>query len=366
MDYSVMSSERMPRVLMMAQRYKPYIGGVEKHIEQISETLAERNFEVSILTPMPNPSFPEYEKIGTTEIIRFPKNFERNPFMLLRWFTSRKEKLSKYQIIHCHDFMPILFWATPFRMVLPARPIFATFHGYEWDPVPAHFKYARKVAELLIRGSLCIGSFIGKIYGTKCNASPLGAVARTTKKANGDHHAIYVGRLEPDTPIRGYLEALATVVDEYSLDFDFTVCGDGSLREELETYCKDNRISARFLGNVRNPTQYYLNADIAFAGGFLSILEAMSYGLPVIAYSGTYLKNQYYRSVLSTGGNISIQRTTTGIAREIRRLMESQTLYDHISENAISFAKKNDWNRMADLYEQLWMSTGRHKIPSKD
>jgi glycosyltransferase involved in cell wall biosynthesis len=342
---------------MMAQRYKPYIGGVEKHIEQISETLAERNYDISVLTTAVDTNLPEREKIGVTEIIRFPKNIERNPLMLLKWFASRKKEMSKFQIVHCHDFIPIIFWATPFRMVLPSRSIFATFHGYERDPVPAHFKYIRKGAERLIRGSICIGSFIEEIYGTNCTASPLGAVSRTTMRAKGNHHAIYVGRLEPDTPIRGYIEAVALVAEKHSRDIEFTICGDGNLREELEVHCQDNEIPARFLGNVRDPSQHYLNADIAFAGGFLSILEAMSYGLPVIAYSGTDLKRQYYRSVLTAGGSISIQSTATGVAKEVQRLMESSSLYHHTSESAIDFANKNDWNQMADLYEKLWMSS---------
>ncbi|MCK4819979.1 glycosyltransferase family 4 protein, partial [bacterium] len=350
----IQSSEKMPRVLMMAQRYKPDIGGVEKHIEQISETLADRNYEVTVLTARSDLSLPERERIGATDIIRFPKSIERNPLMLLKWFISKKEILSEFQIVHCHDFIPILLWATPFRMVLPFRPIFATFHGYERDPVPTHFKYIRKGAEQLIRGSLCIGSFIEKVYGTNCNATPIGAVSQTKSKASGRHHVVYVGRLEQDTPILGYIEALATLTEEYALELDFTVCGDGSLKEKLEEYCQDKGITARFLGSVHDPTQYYLNADIALAGGFLSILEAMSYGLPVIAYSGTSLKHQYYKSVLTAGGTISIQSTAAGVAREIGRLMKSRALYQHLSERAVEFAEKNDWNRMANLYVKLW------------
>jgi glycosyltransferase involved in cell wall biosynthesis len=165
---------------------------------------------------------------------------------------------------------------------------------------------------------------------------------------------VYVGRLEPDTPILDYIKAVAIVSEKYALELDFTICGDGSLKEKLEDYCNDNKIPARFLGSVRDPTQYYQNANIALAGGFLSILEAMSFGLPVIAYSGTSLKNQYYRSVLTAGGKISIQTTAAGVAKEIQRLLKSQSLYNHLSERAVSFASKNDWNRMANLYVNLW------------
>ena len=344
----------MLRVLMMAQRYKPYIGGVEKHVEQVAEALARRNCKVTVLTTRPDARLPERERVGATDIIRLPTGIDRNPLLLLKWFASNREMMREFQIVHCHDFVPILLWATPFRMVLPGRPIFATFHGYERDPVPLYFKYIRKIAERLVRGSLCVGSFIERVYGTNCFATPIGAVPQTAKRASGKNHAIYVGRLEPDTPVLEYVEALATVAGESKREMEFTVCGDGSLREKLEGMCQDRGVHARFLGNVRNPEPHYLNADAALAGGFLSVLEAMSYGLPVIAYAGTALKHQYYESVLKAGGKISIQSSAAGVAREMERLLKFPKLHNHLSKRAVDFAEKNDWSRMANLYLNLW------------
>ena len=344
----------MPRVLMMAQRYSPYIGGVERHIERISEILAKSNYQITILTPKINSNLPDSEIIGATEIIRFPNSLQKNPILLLRWFAANKEKMQDFQIVHCHDFVPILFWSTPFRIVFPRRPIYATYHGYERDPVPLYFKFIRKMTELLIRGSLCIGSFIRNIYGTKCNATPLGAVSRAEKRTNENQNLLYVGRLEPDTPILQYLEALTKIKNEDETELKITICGGGSLQRKIEEYCQENGISARLTGKIQDPTQYYLDADIALAGGFLSILEAMSYGLPVIAYSGTPLKQQYYKSVLTAGGKVSIQSTSAGVAREIQRLRRFPALYRSVSEQAVIFAENNNWVRLAETYVRLW------------
>ena len=108
--------------------------------------------------------------------------------------------------------------------------------------------------------------------------------------------------------------------------------------------CKDKGVHARFLENVHDPEPHYLNADVALAGGFLSVLEAMSYGLPVIAYAGTALKYRYYKSVLKAGGMISIQSSASGVAREMERLLNSRSLRDHLSKHAVVFAETNDWN----------------------
>jgi glycosyltransferase involved in cell wall biosynthesis len=262
--------------------------------------------------------------------------------------------LQKYQIVHCHDVLPILLWTPPFRLILPSRPVFATYHGYERDPVPARFRCLRKGSEHLIRGPIGIGSFIERVYGTHCNVFPLGGLRTSGKRATDKNHAIYVGRLESDTPIVSYIDAIKQVRNRENVDLMFTACGEGSLKEELEAYCNDRKIPAEFVGNISNPTQYYLNADVALAGGFLSILEAMSYELPVIAYSGTSLKQQYYKSVLTAGGPISIQSTAAGVAREIERLRGSRSLYNQLSERVVEFAEKNNWNQIVDLYPKLW------------
>jgi glycosyltransferase involved in cell wall biosynthesis len=344
----------MPDVLMMAQRYKPYIGGVEKHIEKVSESLRDRHYDVTVLTTKGTDSLSEFERSEPADIIRFPRAIERDPFRLARWFRSKRQLFQKFEIIHCHDVLSVMLWSPPFRLMFPSRSVFATFHGYERDPVPLRFRLVRKGAEHLIRGSICIGSFIEGAYGTHCNASPLGGVETSGRKASGENHAIYVGRLEDDTPIEGYISAVKHLVKKQRDNLAFTVCGEGSLRKRLETLCREENIPARFTGRVRDSTQHYLAADLALAGGFLSVLEAMSYGLPVIAYSGTSLKQDYYRSVLAAGGPISIQSSPAGVAKEIQRLMDSDSLRQRLSERAIDFAKMNDWNRMADLYVRLW------------
>jgi hypothetical protein len=80
-----------------------------------------------------------------------------------------------------------------------------------------------------------------------------------------------------------------------------------------------------------------------------------------IAYSGTSLKLQHYKSVLIAGGPISIQSTASGVAGEMQRLIGSFSLYQQISERVIEFAKMNDWNQVVKLYPKLWSeSNGFH------
>jgi glycosyltransferase involved in cell wall biosynthesis len=353
-QFSAESRQKMPNVLMVAQKYKPHVGGVEKHIEHVSKYLAMRDYSITLLTTDEDTSLPEHETIGPVDVVRFPSNIQRSPFRLARWFRANRALLQASQLVHCHDFLPILLWMPPLRAILPGRPVFATYHGYEQDPVPPRFRILRRISEHLIEGSICIGSFIGDVYGTRCSFTSLGAVSSSTKRASGHSRVVYVGRLERDTPILAYVDALGHLAEKYDVHVTLTACGDGALRDEVEAYALAKGITAEFPGSTPDPAPHYLSAEIALAGGFLSILEAMSYGLPVIAYSGTSLKQQYYKSVLAAGGNISIQSTAGGVAREIGRLMASCSLYESVSKQGILFAERNDWGRMAETYAELW------------
>ncbi|MFW9844482.1 MAG: glycosyltransferase, partial [Candidatus Thorarchaeota archaeon] len=107
-------------------------------------------------------------------------------------------------------------------------------------------------------------------------------------------------------------------------------------------------------GVVDTPGEIMGSAHVCLAGGYLSILEAMSLGVPVIAMPQTELKWQYFRSMKDAGGPISIQTTTEGAAREINRLLTDPKLYQEISTKGQNFASRMTWEHMTTEYLELW------------
>lgn len=108
-------------------------------------------------------------------------------------------------------------------------------------------------------------------------------------KNNNIINLLFVGRL---VAIKG-IDRLCSILKELKElhNWQLTVCGDGVLRCDLENFIKVNKLSDRvFLkGSVKNIEDYYLNADLlvmtSISEGLpMVIAEAMSFGVPVIAF----------------------------------------------------------------------------------
>ena len=69
-------------VLMVAPRYRPAIGGVEKHIEQVIERLAKLGMKITVLTKSHKSDLKNQEETKGVRILRMPFGWDRNPFLI--------------------------------------------------------------------------------------------------------------------------------------------------------------------------------------------------------------------------------------------------------------------------------------------
>src|SRR5690606_7296647 len=60
------------RILQVTSRYYPAVGGLEIHVQSISETLSRMGHSVTVATPCSNPELPPFETINGVQIYRFP------------------------------------------------------------------------------------------------------------------------------------------------------------------------------------------------------------------------------------------------------------------------------------------------------
>ena len=98
-----------------------------------------------------------------------------------------------------------------------------------------------------------------------------------------------VSRLEPVKNIEGVLDALGVLRDQ-GYRFVYRILGDGSDFERLKKIASDLSLSemVTFYGYVEDPSKHYSDADLfimnSHSEGFSnSLLEAMSYNIPVIS-----------------------------------------------------------------------------------
>ncbi len=222
------------------------------------------------------------------------------------------------------------------------------------SPVPSVFKILRRIARKVSNRVICIGSFIEKIYRVRCDRVLVGAVEKMNVQDRPSDGLVFVGRIESDTGVIAYLDVLQNLEMNHGTRTHLTVCGGGTLESDLVNRAEKICVDLRLKGVVDEPSEIVGSAQVCLAGGFLSILEAMSLGVPVVALAQTELKWMYYLSMRDAGGPISIQTTPEGAAREINRLLTNPLFYQYTSKKGKKFALTLTWERIALEYLALW------------
>ena len=112
--------------------------------------------------------------------------------------------------------------------------------------------------------------------------------------ANGEHRIICVGRLHEQKGFDMLIEAFALIADQCP-EWKIDIYGEGSCKDLLEKLIDHYNLGGRI--NINNPTNYiydeYQSSDFfvlssRYEGFGLVLLEAMSCGIPTVAYKCKY------------------------------------------------------------------------------
>ncbi len=342
------------KIIMISPRYFPAIGGVERHVQSIAELLASKGHSITVISASHESGLPSCEVISGVKIQRMPFAVIKNPFLAMLWMIRHRSEILSNDIIHVHDTIPFLLWYFPLRILYPTRKVHITFHGFERDPVPLIFRLTRKIAHLLTKSKLCIGGFIESIYGVKCSSISIGAVSSIPYKNEDRNGIAYVGRIERDTGIQEYLELASILKGRYDIESKFNIAGEGSLLEDFRKQIERQHLNVTFTGAIQEPQSFLRNAQVSLAAGYLSILESLSVGTPVIALAKSSLKMSYYKSIRDIGAPISIQTTLDGCARKIAIILSNEELRTRIASKGMEFASRMSWGNLLSTYFRLW------------
>ena len=159
---------------------------------------------------------------------------------------------------------------------------------------------------------------------------------------------VFVGRLDEDTGIMEYLEAFR-LLSGYKL----TICGDGVLRGKAEAFVKKYKLNAEFAGAVAEPEKYLANARYVFASGYLSALEAMAGRKLVFAIYNNPLKKDYWQ-MTPFAKWIVVADNPRELYKKILHYEKHPKEEKALTDNAYAWAKEQSWERLADLYYQIY------------
>ncbi len=355
------------KIVFISPAFYPSIGGVEAHVLEISKELVRQGHSVTVVTEdvasnwqskgtsdneaiklksIDKSSYFEHKKLDQIDIFYFkfgqPSFYKK--FKIWMLLLSSLNLFRSADIVHAHD---VFIWYLPLRFILFQKKVFTTFHGYEGKfPPDKKAIRIRKFSKSLSYGSINVGAFIEKWYGTKSDYVTYGGITEI-KKIKKDIHSMHkkrkiliVGRLEKDLSIQTYADTLKKLTQK-KFDYNLTVIGDGTYRKLLETY-------GAVLGFRRDIKKYIKNSDIIFSSSYLLILESLQQGKQVFSAYSNPLKHDYLHNS-PFDEFITISNNPRDLARTIIRGGNKDK-----QEKAQRWANSQTWGKVVGTYFELW------------
>lgn len=331
-------------ILFLTRLYHPRIGGVEKHVREISKVLKKKNFSINIVTEGANRLKNNSEMIDDMPVIRIPiasHGFFKK-FYIWKWVLQNLKIFYKADIIHVHD---VFYWILPFRVLFFFKKIYITFHGYEDYPIRGKWVIQRKVSEWFSNGSICVGEFMKKWYLANPTSVIYGGVRLEGKiSVPKQRTAVFFGRLDKQTGVQDYVNAYKIIKKTYP-EFKFTIVGEGKLKKEIP---KDIDIYP-FSDNVE---KFIFENEFIFVSRYLSILEALRSRREVVAVYDNPLKRDYL--LLSPFRKfIFVARNDEEIANYVMRSIQNGKDQGSL-EAGYQWAQKQTWEKVVATYLRLW------------
>jgi glycosyltransferase involved in cell wall biosynthesis len=297
------------RILQVCPRYYPEIGGIEEHVQNITERLA-RKHEVTVATTDPTGKLPRQELVNYVEINRFKSWAPSEAYYFSRKLkTYLAENCGGFDVVHAHNYhaFPALYAA---QAKASNRLIFTPHYhgtGYTLFRKLLHFPYrymGRQIFEKADRTvfvsdyerSLVLRNFRVEVDKTIMipNGISLKDFGRFRKKQGGSRTVLYVGRLEKYKGVQHMIKALPRLDD----DVVFEVVGKGHYKDSLTRLAVKLGVGQRV--NFRQDLskdellQEYVNAELfvllsKYEAYGITVAEALASGTPVIVTSDSGL-----------------------------------------------------------------------------
>lgn len=284
------------RVALVAHRYPPAPGGVERHVAELATGLTARGIEVEVVTCDPTGRLPRHAILDGVLVHRFPTLANDEVFFLSPalgiWLLRNAHR---FDVIHAHSYHTPLALQALVASRFAQRPFVLTPHyhgtGHSFKRRLLHIPY-RFIGRAVVRRSwplICVsraeramlmshfgsdlevviapnGVEVDQILG----AQPLDLPGRKT-------FILTAGRLEPYKGVERVVEALASLPEDHEL----VVLGSGPARVGILARARRLSLSHRvhLLGQVSTGLlhQWLRTADI-----FVSLSRHEAFGITVL------------------------------------------------------------------------------------
>ena len=355
-------------------------GGVEKYLSSLCKMLKE-NYDIEIISTykvLDKPAFPFSEKVKITYLIDdkpnkeefkqaiknkniisiFKEGFKSVKILCLKRSRNIKAIRNTYSdyIITTRTFHSRLVGYYSYNNIIKI----ATEHNFHNNDK----KYITKVIDsirdfdyFVVVSDNLRKFYENKIGKTKCIYIPNVIDSLPDKRSKlTNKNIITIGRLSPEKGQKDLIDVFKIVNKELPKTKLFMV-GDGPLKKELENYTKELKLTNKiiftgFLGN-KEKEKYILDSSIFILPSYtesfgLVLIEAMSYGLPCIAFDSS----DGARELLKDDVGILVKdRNKEKMAKEIIKELKNAKK-DNYSEKGYKYCQKY----LIDNVKEAWFN----------
>lgn len=281
-------------------------GGVEKACEELYSKFTENNYQVVLYARnyYTTKGKKEYRgiKLKTIPII----NIKGLETFFHSFISTIMATFSDATVIHFHAQGPALFSFIP-RLIAPNKLVVFTCHGIDWqrDKWSGIAKFVIKLGEkasalfphVKIGVSQYLTDYYSQKYGIKMHTIPNGiniSAPVEIKHINSNFglnkkdYFLFVGRLVPEKAIDDLIKAFKLTKTDKKLVIAGGSAGTDDYVKELKNLAKDDKriiftsfVYGETLAELYSNAIAYVSAS-KLEGLPLTLLEAMSYKLPVI------------------------------------------------------------------------------------
>jgi len=330
------------KIVFLSRLFWPNLGGVETHVLNLSHQLIKQGHVVTVITSQHDPKLPITEEFQNIHIIRIPHHFLKSKLKLWIWMYSHKHLYKSADIIHAHD---VTWWYFPSKLILPSKPIYTTFHGWEGTyPLSRKSIVWRRLSELISLKNICVGDFISRWYATQPDLVTYGATNCLPHPQSQKPHIVVLGRLSKDNDLPIILDALSQITKHRSIKITFV--GDGVLASQAQKI-------GNVTGFVNDTDNYIKKASMVITSSYLSMLDTMAIGRPIMSVYSNLLKSDYL-SLHPMHQHFSINPSIPQLTTNINGLLNNPDAQNANIKTAQQWAIKQTWDKLTNQYIELW------------
>ncbi|MEM1831084.1 MAG: glycosyltransferase family 4 protein [Desulfurococcaceae archaeon] len=350
------------RLLYIAPRYYPHVGGVEYVVKSVAERLAERGHEATVFCGEPGVVNPKEEWINNVRVVRWPiwapggaYHFPKMREALERWLLDTARESDVVHLHSVHSFFT-MYSLGVLRNINVYRVLTPHYHGTGhtlfrrilWMIWRRNVKRALADVELVHSVSKYEKQLLARDFGVEPVVVEHGVeewILEVPWSPSG--YAMYSGRIEKYKNVHR-LANIVKHLNEMGSTLELKVFGEGGFKQKLKRYL-DNLGLKYELKPPQPYNEYIKHVSRADFIGLLSekeafgqtVNEANALGAPVVVVEPWGLNFKERTRTLIT----KLNKSDEEIAREVVTFLEKARKQPK--------PKVPSWSQVVDLYIKM-------------